>query len=152
MILSLNCPKSVSSTRCLAALKWWLEPASPPATSRCTHHHTVAIRRRAPAPSHLSMTLHATSQSDSELTYLKVSRLSQERAKYAMLGGSEAVVGISILPRPLMHASWCCDDPPPHPRSLRTPMPLQRPSKAIPSLDCPKSVPSTRCLAALKYA
>ena len=35
-------------------------------------------------------TLHATSQSDSEL------RLSQERVKYAMLGGSEVVVGTSI--------------------------------------------------------
>ena len=39
------------------------------------------------------MTPHATSQSDSELI------LSQERAKYAMLGGSEVVVGASI-------ASW----------------------------------------------
>ena len=59
----------------------------------CTHHGAVAIRRRAPVPSepsHLSMTLHATSQSDSEL------RLSQERVKYAMLGGSKVVVGTSI--------------------------------------------------------
>ena len=32
VIMSLDCPKSVSSTRYLAALKWWLEPASPPAT------------------------------------------------------------------------------------------------------------------------
>ena len=56
------------------------------------HHGAVAIRRRAPAPppNLLSMTLqHATSQSASEL------RLSQERAKYAMLGGFEVVVGIS---------------------------------------------------------
>ena len=34
----------------------------------------------------------ATFKGDSEL------RLSQERAKYAMLGGSEVVVGISIAP------------------------------------------------------
>ena len=60
---------------------------------RCTHHGAVSIRRRAPAhsePPHLSMTLYATSQSDYEL------RLPQERVKYAMLGGSEVVVGISI--------------------------------------------------------
>ena len=42
------------------------------------------------------MTLHATSQSDSEL------RLPQERAKYAMLGGSEVVVGASIASYDLM--------------------------------------------------
>ena len=36
------------------------------------------------------MSLHATSQSDFEL------RLPQERVKYAMLGGSEVVVGTSI--------------------------------------------------------
>ena len=36
------------------------------------------------------MTLRATSQSDSEL------KLLQERAKYAMIGGSEVMVGISI--------------------------------------------------------
>ena len=51
--------------------------------------------------------LHATSQSDSEL------RLPQERVEYAMLGGSEVVVGTSIASYDLMHASWCCDDPPP---------------------------------------
>ena len=65
------------------------------------------------------MTLHATSQSDSEL------RLSQERAKYAMLGGSEVVVGTSIASYyDLMHASWCCVYPPPRPRTLRTIKPL----------------------------
>ena len=64
------------------------------------------------------MTLHATSQSDSEL------RLSQERAKYAMLGGSEVVVGTSIASYDLMHASWCCGGPLPRPRPLRTITPL----------------------------
>ena len=52
----------------------------------------VAIRLRANAPSepsHLSMTLHATSQSDSEL------RLSQEHVKYGLLGGSKVVFGTS---------------------------------------------------------
>ena len=56
-------------------------------------HGAVTIRRRTPAPyepTHHSMTLHATSQSDSEL------RLSQERVKYAIFGGSAVVVGISI--------------------------------------------------------
>ena len=91
MIPSLDCPKSVSSTRYLAALKWWLEPASPPTTDA----RIVVLCRSAAAPSHTpnhhtSMTLHATSQSDSEL------RLSQERAKYAMFGGSDVVVGTSI--------------------------------------------------------
>ena len=59
--------------------------------NRCTHYGAVAIRRRAPVsessePSHHSMTLHATSQSDSEL------RLPLERVKYAMLGGSKVVM------------------------------------------------------------
>ena len=49
----------------------------------------ATIRRRAPAPSDPSC--HSSDlQGDSEL------RLSQERVKYAMLGGSEVVVGISI--------------------------------------------------------
>ena len=33
VILSLDCIKSVSRTQCLAALKWWLEQASPPTTT-----------------------------------------------------------------------------------------------------------------------
>ena len=69
---------------------------------QCTHHGAVSSRRRAPAPSepsHHSMTIHATSQSDSEL------RLFQERVKYAMRGGSEVVVGTSIASYDLMHAS-----------------------------------------------
>ena len=60
---------------------------------RCTHHGAVAIRRCAPVPSDHhschSMT-RATFKGDSEL------RLSQERVKYAMLGGSKVVVGTSI--------------------------------------------------------
>ena len=55
----------------------------------------------------------ATFKGDSEL------RLSQERAKYAMLGGSEVVVGISTASTSDARASWCCDDPPPRPRTLR---------------------------------
>ena len=55
--------------------------------NRSTHHGRPCTP---PEPSNLSMTLHATSQSDSEL------ELSQERVKYAMLGGSEVVVGTSI--------------------------------------------------------
>ena len=51
--------------------------------------------------------------------------MSQERATYAMLGGSEVVVGTSIASYDLVHASWCCDDPPPRPRPLRTLTPLQ---------------------------
>ena len=42
-----------------------------------------------------------------------------------MLGGSEMVVGTSIASYDLMHASWCCDDPPPRPRPLRTITPLR---------------------------
>ena len=54
----------------------------------------------------------ATFKGDSEL------RLSQERAKYAMLGGSEVVVGTSIASYDLMHASWCCGSPLPRHRPL----------------------------------
>ena len=63
-------------------------------------HGAVTVRRRAPAPSepsHHSMTLHATSQSDSEL------RSPQERVKYVMLGGSKVVVGTSIASYDLIH-------------------------------------------------
>ena len=61
------------------------------------HHGAVTIRRRAPAPSDTHATP-ATFKGDSEL------RLSQERVKYAMLGGSEVVVGTSITSYDLMHA------------------------------------------------
>ena len=61
---------------------------------RCTRHSAVSIRRRAPVPSEPSSCMPPLDpcdlQDDSEL------RLSQERAKYAMLGGSEVVVGTSI--------------------------------------------------------
>ena len=56
-------------------------------------HGAETVRCHAPAfsePPHLSMTLHATCKGDFEL------RLPQERVKYAVLGGSEVVVGISI--------------------------------------------------------
>ena len=116
--LSLDCPKNVPRTRCLAVLKWWLEPASPP-TTRCTHHGAVAIRRRAPALSEPPQRNDSTRlfESDSEL------RLSQERAKYAMLGGSEVVVGTSIASYDLMHArivlwrSAAAPPPPPNPHT-----------------------------------
>ena len=78
------------------------------------------LRPRPLQPSHLSMTLHATSQSDYEL------RLPQERVEYAMLGGSEVAVGTSIAFYDLMHASWCCNGPlprapPPPPNPHTTP-------------------------------
>ena len=41
--------------------------------------------------------------------------MSQGRVKYVMLGGSEVVVGTSIAPYDLMHASWCCGGPLPRP-------------------------------------
>ena len=42
-----------------------------------------------------------------------------------MLGGSEVVVGTSIVASyDLMHASWCCGGPLPRPRPLRTITPL----------------------------
>ena len=148
VIPSLDCPKSVSSTRCLAALKWWLVSALPQPLMHA-HHGAVAIRRRAPVhsvPSCHSSDLYKGTSKHSEL------RLPQERVKYVLFGGSEVVVCISIASTSAMHASWCCDDPPPRPRPVRPLMPLQRPSKAvILSLDCPKSVSSTRCLAALKW-
>ena len=93
-------------------------------------------RLRPSEPSHLSMTLHATSQSDYEL------RSPQERVKYVMLGGSKVVVGTSIASYDLMRASWCCDGPPPRPRPLRSTSALQlstRPPNVIMRLDCPKS-------------
>ena len=65
-------------------------------------HGAVAVRCRATAPSqpsHLSMTLHATSQSDSE------QGLPQERAECAMFDYSELVVGTSIASYDLMHVS-----------------------------------------------
>ena len=96
---------------------------------RCTHHGAVAIRRRAPAPSELSchsITRRATFKGDPEL------RLSQERVKYTMLGGSEVVVGTSIAPYDLMHASRCCGDPPPRPRTRRTTTPLYDPPHDLP--------------------
>ena len=48
----------------------------------------------------------------------------QERVKYAMLGGSEVVVGTSIAPYDLMHASRCCGGPLSRPRSHLTLTPL----------------------------
>ena len=57
----------------------------------------------------LHVTLRATFQRDAEL------RLSQGRAKYVMLGGPVVVVGTSIAPYDLMHASWCCGGPLPRP-------------------------------------
>ena len=66
----------------------------------------------------LHVTLHATFQSDAEL------RLSQGRVKYVMLGGTEVVVGTSIAPYDLMHASWCCGGPLPRPRPHLTLIPL----------------------------
>ena len=82
----------------------------------------LAVRRRAPLAtselSHFSMTHRATSQSDSEL------RLPQERVKYAMIGGSEVVVGTRIASYDLMHASWCCGGPLPRPRPHLTLIPL----------------------------
>ena len=110
----------------------------------------MAVRCRAPVPtypSHLSMTLHATFQSDSEL------RLSQGHVKYVMLGGPEVVVGTSIAPYDLMHASWCCGGPLPRPRPHLTliylSMTLHATLNAIMSLEDPTSVSRTRCLAAL---
>ena len=84
----------------------------------------MAVRCRALAPtkpySHLTMTLHASFQSDSEL------RLSQERAKYAMLGGSGVVVVTIIAPYDLMHArimvlwrSAAAPPPPPNPHTTQ---------------------------------
>ena len=90
----------------------------------------MVVQCRAPAPSdpsHLSRTLHARNlPGDYELG------LPQERAKYAMLGGSEVVVGTSIAPCDLMHASWCCGGPLPRPRPLQTLTPL---------LDSPRDLP-----------
>ena len=48
----------------------------------------------------------------------------QERVKCAMFGGSEVVVGTSIAPYDLMHASWCCGGPLPRPRPHLTLTPL----------------------------
>ena len=93
------------------------------------------------------MILHASSQ------VIKLS-LPQERVKYSMLGRSEVVIGISIASYDLMHASWCCGGPLPRPRTLSTltfSITLHATSKVILSLDCPTSVSSTRCLAALKW-
>ena len=74
------------------------------------------IRRRAPAPSEPPQCNDSPRDSESDFEL----RLSQERVKYTMLGGSEVVVGTSIAPYDLMHASRCCGDPPPRPRTRRT--------------------------------
>ena len=74
----------------------------------------------------LSMTLHATIQSDSEL------RLSQGRVKYVMLGSPVVVVGISIASYDLMHASWCCGGPLPRPRPHQTHTPLNDTPRDLP--------------------
>ena len=59
-------------------------------------------------------------------------RLHQERVKYAMIGGSEVMVGISIASYESMYASWCCGDPPPRPRTLRTITPLYDSPRDLP--------------------
>ena len=50
--------------------------------------------------------------------------MSQGRVKYVMLGGPVVVVGTSIAPYDLMHASWCCGGPLPRPRPHLTLTPL----------------------------
>ena len=50
-----------------------------------------------------------------------------------MLGSSEVVVGTSITSYDLMHAAWCCDGPPPRPRTHRTITPLQDSPRDLPS-------------------
>ena len=84
----------------------------------CTHNGAMKIRRRATVSSEPichSMTFNSSFNGDFEL------RLPQECVKYAMLGGSEVAVGTSIASyAPMKHASWCCGDPPPRPRTLRT--------------------------------
>ena len=90
---------------------------------RCTLHGAVVIRHRAPVPSEPSfMPLYdpCDLQGDFEL------RLPQERAKYAMLGGSEVVVGTSITSYDLMHArivlwrSAAAPPPPPNPHTSQS--------------------------------
>ena len=122
---------------------------------RCTHHGTV-VWRSAAAPPYIFRTimpLHdpCDLQGDSEL------RLPQERAKYAILSGSEVVVGTNIAsydrctPRIIM-VLWRSAAAPPHSPNLHTPLyDSTRPPKVILSLDCPKNVSSTRYLAALKW-
>ena len=93
MILSLYCPKSVPSTRCLVALKWWLEEASPPTTGA----RIMVLWRSAAAPPHPLRTITPLYDSSCDLPKCDSElKLSQERAKYAMLGGSKVVVGTSI--------------------------------------------------------
>ena len=75
---------------------------------------SAATPPHTPGPSHRTMTLLMTFTSDSELRSL------QERVEYAMIGGSEVVVGTSIASYDLMHASWCCGGPLPRPRSHLT--------------------------------
>ena len=87
------------------------------------------------------MTLRATFKRDSEL------RLPQERVKYAMLGGSEVVVGTSIAPCDLMHASWCRGGPLPRPRPLQTLTPLHDSPRDLPG-DYELRLPQERA----KYA
>ena len=114
-------PKSVSSTRCLVALKWWLEQASrllrPDA-------RIVVLWRSAAAPlpppnSLLFMTLHATSQSDFEL------RLPQERVlSTRCLAALKWWLEPASPPTTWCTYPWFCDGPLPRPRPLRTITPL----------------------------
>ena len=77
----------------------------------------LAVRRRAPAQrTHLCKTqcLSHVLQGASEL------RLFEERAKKAMVGGAEVVVGTGIASYDLMHAHRGADGPPRRLRNLGT--------------------------------
>ena len=77
----------------------------------------------------------------------------QERARYAKLGGSEVDVGTGIASYDLVHTSWsavairCRATAPSKSHHSKTSV---RSPNVILSLECPKSVSSTRCLVALK--
>ena len=72
VLRSFDRPESVSSTRWLAALKWWLKSASLPNTTSDARIMVTTVRCRAPArpqkEPHHSMTLRPTSKGASELT------------------------------------------------------------------------------------
>ena len=65
------------------------------------HHGAVAVRCRAPVPSQPLTPLH---DPPCDLKFDFELRMLQERVKYAMLGGSEVVVGTSIASYVFMHA------------------------------------------------
>ena len=111
MLLCSGCPKSVSNTWWLAALKWWLELASLPTTCHTLH----GAGGPPPRPRNLLTLAPLNDRTTSTKKLLSL----DSPFKYAVAGGYEALVGISSASYDLMHAH--INDDGPLPRFLRTP-------------------------------